>query len=56
MFYQISDILTELQNCITICNVMAHLSIKGNEGADKKSRKTIGMPEIVTTKLPYVGH
>ena len=47
IFNQIYDIQAELHNQgkkITLCKVLAHIRIKGNEEADKAAKQVIGMP------------
>ena len=54
---QVYHILTELHNQgkqLTLCKVPAHIGIKGNEEADKAAKQAIDMPEMTTTRLPYI--
>ena len=54
---QIYDILAELHSQgkqITLCKVLGHMVIKGNEEPDKAAKQATGMLGMTSTKIsPY---
>ena len=53
---QIYDILTELHNQgkeFTLCKVPVDIEGKENVEADRSPKQAIGMPGMITTRLPY---
>ena len=52
--YRLLEFNAELQNQdkqIILCKVLAHIEIKGNEGADKAENQAIGIPWMIITIL-----
>ena len=51
-----NEIMTDFQTQwkhATLCNIPAHMRIKGNEAAYETAKEAVEIPGMTTTRLPY---